>query len=162
MPYDLSLFFRINHTVKFFQKIETGTARHLDIQEKEIRIFLVDQFQRPATTAGHAGQRVICDQHRQAGLFLDQAVQVAQQGAAARQDDTALGDVGGQLSGFDEARPFANIPLVWMVEKLEACALPLPEDWRSRFPTDPDAPHVGSWRGWGKYFVARRKRRKSV
>ena len=69
------------------------------------------------------------------------------------------GDVGGQLSGFDEARPFTNIPLVWMVEKLEACSLPLPVDWRARFPMDPDAPRVGSWRGWGKYFVARRKRR---
>ena len=68
------------------------------------------------------------------------------------------GDVGGQLSGHDAARPFTNIPLIWMVDKLEACNLPLPPDWRTRFPTDPDAPRVGTWRGWGKYFLARKKR----
>ena len=68
------------------------------------------------------------------------------------------GDVGGQLTGKYDARPFSNIPLVWMLEKLERCALPLPGDWRSRFPTDVDAPRVGSWRGWGRFFLARRKR----
>lgn len=68
------------------------------------------------------------------------------------------GDVGGQLSGFDAARPLSNIPLVWMVERLEGCNLPLPNDWRGRFPMDPDAPSVGNWRGWGKFFLARKKR----
>jgi len=67
-------------------------------------------------------------------------------------------DIGGQLGGFEAARPLSNIPLVWMLERLERCGLPLPEGWRKRFPTDPDAPTVGSWRGWGKYFLARRKR----
>ena len=68
------------------------------------------------------------------------------------------GDVGGQLSGFHDARPLSNIPLVWMLDKLEACALPLPEGWRGRFPMDADAPSCGSWRGWGRYFLARKKR----
>lgn len=68
------------------------------------------------------------------------------------------GDVGGQLSGYDAARPLANIPLVWMLEKLDRCALPLPQDWRGRFPTDPDGPSVGTLKGWGKYFLARKKR----
>lgn len=68
------------------------------------------------------------------------------------------GDVGGQLTGKYEARPLSNIPLVWMVDKLERCGLPLPMDWRARFPMDPDAESVGSWRGWGKYFLARKKR----
>lgn len=68
------------------------------------------------------------------------------------------GDIGGQLSGFEAARPLANIPLVWMLERAEACGLPLPEDWKTRFPCDPDAPSVGTWRGWGKVFVARRPR----
>ena len=68
------------------------------------------------------------------------------------------GDVGGQLNGAYEARPFTNIPLTWMLEKLERCALPLPDDWRLRLPTDPDAPRVGSWRGWGRLFLARGKR----
>lgn len=68
------------------------------------------------------------------------------------------GDVGGQLTGFYPARPLTNIPLVWMVEKLDRCGLTLPPDWRSRFPTDADAPRVGTWRGWGKYFLARKKR----
>ncbi len=68
------------------------------------------------------------------------------------------GDVGGQLTGKYEARPLSNIPLVWMVEKLESCGLPLPSDWRARFPMDPDVEGVGNWRGWGKYFLARKKR----
>jgi uncharacterized protein (DUF2235 family) len=68
------------------------------------------------------------------------------------------GDVGGQLAGFEAARPLANIPLVWMLGKAEDCGLPLPEGWRGRFPCDPDAPSVGSMRGWGKLFVLRRRR----
>jgi uncharacterized protein (DUF2235 family) len=68
------------------------------------------------------------------------------------------GDVGGQLGGFDEARPLSNIPLVWMLEKAEACGLSLPQGWRGRFPTDADAPSAGTVRGWGKLFVARRRR----
>ena len=68
------------------------------------------------------------------------------------------GDVGGQLSGYEEARPLSNIPLNWMLERLERSEIALPEGWRTRFPTDADAPSVGTWRGWGKYFLARRKR----
>ena len=68
------------------------------------------------------------------------------------------GDVGGQLSGYEAARPLANIPLTWMLEKLERCALDLPDGWRLLFPVDADAPSVGTWRGWGKYFLARKKR----
>ncbi|MEZ5714351.1 MAG: DUF2235 domain-containing protein [Paracoccaceae bacterium] len=70
----------------------------------------------------------------------------------------AHGDVGGQLGGFDAARPLANIPLVWMLDKLEGCGLPLPQGWRLEFPTDPTAPSVGTWMGWGKLFLIRRRR----
>lgn len=70
----------------------------------------------------------------------------------------AHGDIGGQLSGRHEARVVSNIPLVWMVERLEKCSLPLPSGWRTRFPMDPDGPTVGNWRGWGKFFLARKKR----
>ena len=68
------------------------------------------------------------------------------------------GDVGGQLTGKYSARPLSNIPLIWMVERLDRCGLPLPDGWRARFPVDPDAEGVGNWRGWGKYFLARKKR----
>lgn len=68
------------------------------------------------------------------------------------------GDVGGQLSGFDPARPLSNIPLVWMLQKIEGCDLPLPDAWRRRYPIDPQAPSVGTMRGWGKWFWARKKR----
>lgn len=68
------------------------------------------------------------------------------------------GDVGGQLTGKHAARPLSNIPLVWMVEKLDACGLPLPHHWRARFPMDAGTEGVGNWRGWGKYFLARKKR----
>ena len=70
----------------------------------------------------------------------------------------AHGDVGGQLGGFDAARPLANIPLVWMLEKAESCGLPLPMGWRLDFPTDPTAPSVGTWMGWGKLFWNRKRR----
>ncbi|MEQ9257940.1 MAG: DUF2235 domain-containing protein [Roseovarius sp.] len=69
------------------------------------------------------------------------------------------GDVGGQLGGFEPARQLANIPLVWMLEKLEACEVPLPEGWRARFPCDAEAPSSGTWRGWGKIFLLRAARR---
>lgn len=69
------------------------------------------------------------------------------------------GDVGGQISGVDGARLVSNIPLVWMLEKAEACGLSLPEDWRARFPTDPGAPMLGTYRGWGKLFLHRHRRR---
>lgn len=69
------------------------------------------------------------------------------------------GDIGGQLMGFDAARPLSNIPLIWMLEKLDHCGLPLPDGWRDRYICDVTAPMVGSVRGWAKYFVLRRRRR---
>lgn len=68
------------------------------------------------------------------------------------------GDVGGQLGGYEAARPLANISLIWMLERAERCGLPLPSGWRARFVTDPEAPSVGTWRGWGKIFLLRRAR----
>jgi uncharacterized protein (DUF2235 family) len=69
------------------------------------------------------------------------------------------GDVGGQLGGVEAARPLANIPLVWMLEKAEGCGLVLPVGWRARFPRDPEAPSVGTWASWGRTFLIRRRRR---
>ena len=68
------------------------------------------------------------------------------------------GDVGGHLLGCERARPLANIPLVWMLERAALCGLPLPHDWPARFETDTTAPSVGSWRGLAKLFLQRRKR----
>lgn len=68
------------------------------------------------------------------------------------------GDVGGQLAGQAAARPLANIPLVWMLEKLGGLGVELPGGWRQRFPCDADAPSSGNWTGWGKFFLARRRR----
>ena len=68
------------------------------------------------------------------------------------------GDIGGQLSGFHAARPLANIPLVWMLERTEECGLSFPEGWQAQFPTDPLAPSVSTWRHWGKLFLIRKAR----
>ncbi len=68
------------------------------------------------------------------------------------------GDVGGQLGDFTQARPLSNIPLVWMLDKAAGHGLPLPEGWRAGFPMDANAPSVGTWSGWGKLFLLRRKR----
>lgn len=69
------------------------------------------------------------------------------------------GDVGGQLNGYQPARPLANISLVWMLGRMEACGVTLPEGWRGRFPVDVEAPSVGTWRGWGKIFLLRHPRK---
>lgn len=67
-------------------------------------------------------------------------------------------DIGGNLTGFEAARPLANIPLVWMLDKLAGCDLRLPDDCRSRFEVDVGAPSVGPYRGWAKLFLWRRRR----
>ena len=72
------------------------------------------------------------------------------------------GDVGGQLGGFEAARPLSNIPLVWMLDRAVECGLPLPEGWRARFPRDAHAPSVGTWRGYGRVFVTRRRRKHAL
>ncbi|WP_348540050.1 DUF2235 domain-containing protein [Shimia sp. R11_0] len=71
----------------------------------------------------------------------------------------AHSDVGGQLVGFEDARPLANIPLVWMLERLEACGISLPTGWRERFETNAEAPMVGTWKALGKFFLFRSPRR---
>ncbi|MCF2904617.1 DUF2235 domain-containing protein [Octadecabacter sp. CECT 8868] len=68
------------------------------------------------------------------------------------------GDVGGQIDGVDAVRPLANMSLVWMLDRLEACGLPLPDDWLGRFPTDQTAPSIGRWKGWSKLFLSRKAR----
>lgn len=69
------------------------------------------------------------------------------------------GDIGGQISGFEPARPLANIPLVWILEKAENHGLVLPDSWCANFPRDVGAPSVGTRRRWGKFFVSRWRRR---
>ncbi len=70
----------------------------------------------------------------------------------------AHGDIGGMIGARQKARPLANIPLNWMLENLERCHLDLPEGWRGMFPEDVRAPSVGTWQGFGKLFLLRRKR----
>lgn len=67
-------------------------------------------------------------------------------------------DIGGQVWEFPLSRPLANIPLVWMLDRLERCGVPFPAGWSDRFPQDVTAPSVGSWRGWAKIFLSRRRR----
>lgn len=69
------------------------------------------------------------------------------------------GDIGGQLSGHEAARPLANIPLVWMLERLEMCGVILPDNWRERFVQDVTAPSIGAWAGWSKVFWNRAARK---
>jgi uncharacterized protein (DUF2235 family) len=71
----------------------------------------------------------------------------------------AHGDIGGQIGNFHAARPLANIPLVWMLERAEGCGLALPDDWRDRFPCDASGPMVGTTRNWGKVFLLRHRRK---
>jgi uncharacterized protein (DUF2235 family) len=70
----------------------------------------------------------------------------------------AHGDVGGHLGGFETARPLSNIALLWMLERVEEAGLVLPEGWAEGIATDPAAPSVGTWRGWGLLFLLRARR----
>ena len=70
----------------------------------------------------------------------------------------AHADIGGQLGSFEVARPLANIPLVWMLERAEGCGLALPMGWHARFPCDATAPMVGTMKSWGKFFLLRHRR----
>lgn len=110
-----------------------------------------------------------CVQHGYQALALNETRSVFEPmiwdttGARARQVEQVWfrgshSDIGGQLIGHEAARPLANIPLVWMLEQIERCGLALPPGWHDRFPCDPQAPSVGSWRGWGKVFVLRAPR----
>lgn len=70
----------------------------------------------------------------------------------------AHSDVGGHVGSFPKARTLSNIPLVWMLERVVRCGLELPSGWRKRFPCDPEAPAVGSYRGISKFFLFRSRR----
>ncbi|MGV8950252.1 MAG: DUF2235 domain-containing protein [Cypionkella sp.] len=70
----------------------------------------------------------------------------------------AHGDIGGMIGEVQAARLLANIPLSWMLERAETVGLALPADWQARFPCDAKAPMVGTMRGWGAFFLFRRKR----
>lgn len=70
----------------------------------------------------------------------------------------AHADIGGQLEGFEPARPLANIPLRWMLEECAEAGLPLPDGWPNGLAQNAGAPSVGSWRNWGKLFLARAPR----
>src|ERR1700688_1878650 len=45
----------------------------------------------------HRGQRVVGDRDRQAGFFPDALVEIAQERAAAGEDDAAVADIGGKF-----------------------------------------------------------------
>lgn len=70
----------------------------------------------------------------------------------------AHADIGGQIGDFQAARPLSNIPLVWMLERVQSCGMALPKGWKARFPCDPKAPMVGTWRGFGAVFLLRKRR----
>jgi len=71
----------------------------------------------------------------------------------------AHADIGGQLGRFMASRPLSNIPLVWMLERMESCGTDLPEGWRGRYPCDQNAPMVGTWSGFGWVFLQRARRK---
>src|SRR5262245_41762953 len=67
------------------------------IEAEQARAVLVDQLQHLAATTRHAGERIFGDHDRQAGLFHQQLVDVAQQRTTAGEHDAALRDVGTEL-----------------------------------------------------------------
>jgi uncharacterized protein (DUF2235 family) len=70
----------------------------------------------------------------------------------------AHADIGGHVWKHPKSRKLSNIPLIWMGENAQKHGLKLPEDWQTRFPTDVNAPAVGSRSGIGKFFLLRTPR----
>lgn len=68
------------------------------------------------------------------------------------------GLVGGQVREDAEARQVANIPLVWMLDRMASRGLKLPPHWQNRFPRDPEATSPWGYRGTGRLFLARKGR----
>ncbi|MEL6582880.1 MAG: DUF2235 domain-containing protein [Pseudomonadota bacterium] len=64
-------------------------------------------------------------------------------------------DVGGQVWRQPEARALSNIPLAWMLDRLETCGVTLPLGLRDRIACDPAAPRLNPYTGWGKWFLFR-------
>jgi hypothetical protein len=67
------------------------------LRREEIAAVLVDQLERTAAAARHAGQRIVRDDDRQTGFLRQKLVDVAQQRAAAGEYDAALRDVRAEL-----------------------------------------------------------------
>src|ERR1041385_7654131 len=64
---------------------------------REDRAEVLHLLERLAGAAHHAGERVIGNDHRQAGLLHQEPIEVAQQRAAAGEHHALLGDVGAEL-----------------------------------------------------------------
>ena len=59
----------------------------------------IHQFENPPAAARDTGERIIGHDYRQAGLFGEEFVDVAQQCAAAGDHDAAVGDVRAKFRG---------------------------------------------------------------
>jgi uncharacterized protein (DUF2235 family) len=68
------------------------------------------------------------------------------------------GDIGGQISGFPQSRPLANIPFVWIMERLEDVGLQLKSNWSDEFLQDISAPSTVSWWKEKLFILSRAKR----
>lgn len=68
----------------------------------------------------------------------------------------AHADIGGHAARGD--RGVSNIPLVWMLERLSACGVALPDEWQGRFAQDAAARAIGNIRGHGWLFIFRTPR----
>src|SRR5207253_4944041 len=95
---------RTNGGESFRHARPLGTATSAQSSKTE-NCFLVDanltqQFEvaeHLSRAEHHRSQRIIGNRYRQAGLLANALVEILQQRAAARQDDTAVADVGGKL-----------------------------------------------------------------
>src|SRR5690606_1827093 len=74
------------------QRRLSGPAREL-IQCQQFQLLFAGGFQELTAATRHAGKRVVGNNHRQAGFFAQQLVEITQQRTAAGQYHTALGDV---------------------------------------------------------------------
>src|SRR5688572_23511360 len=91
------------------------------LSEAEQPRVLFGQLEDATAAARDAGQRVFGNDHRQAGFFHQQLVDVLEQRAAARQHDAAIGDVRAELRRrlLERLLDRLNDALEWLLHRLE-------------------------------------------
>src|ERR1700674_588048 len=102
-------------------KAATQARAFLALLKAEVsRAQFVHQLENAPATACHARQGVIRHDDRQAGFLGEQLVDIAQQRAAAREHDAALGDVRAQLrrSLLERLLHGTHDALPWLLQRL--------------------------------------------
>lgn len=85
-------------SIQAIRPMKDGVIADFNVTEKMLKQFIKKvNNSRFARAARHAGERIFCNHHRQAGFFGQKAVEAFEQRAAAGEHQAAVGNVGTQF-----------------------------------------------------------------